>query len=441
MSLALPLIAGNILQQLYNTVDALVIGRYVGQTAFAAVGVSSSIMNLFLFIISGSCTGISVLFARSFGSGDIRVYRQQEYLSVLYGSLCVLLLSTAGLLFLNPLLRLIQTPAEVAVLTRSYLVIILCGLLCTYFYDLLAALLRAAGNTRVGLAVLAAAMACNLVLDVWFVAGLGWGIVGAARATVISQLLAALLCFGYMLLRSPQLIYRPKDALTDKAQNMALLKELGRYSSVSALHGSALYIGKILVQGAVNTLGTEMISAYTAASRVEAFANSFGESGSSALSVFIGQNLGADKKGRIRYSLSRGNLMMCALSLSIAAVMAATAPWTVRLLLSDGSPEVIAAGVNYLRVISIFYILCYNGNLFVGWFRGLGMMLVPTIDTVLHISIRVAGSYLLVRYLGLPAVAVATGMGWMLVFVFFNTMLRVLPKSKAYYRVAPDPEN
>lgn len=437
VDLALPLIAGNILQQLYNTVDALVIGRFVGQTAFAAIGVAGTVMNLFLFIVSGSCAGIAVLFARSFGGGELAVFRRQHYLCVLYGSACVLVLSGGGLLGLTPLLKLIRTPAEVAVLSRAYLSTILVGLICSYFYNLYATLLRAAGNSRVGLMVLAAAMACNLVLDLWFVAGLSWGIVGAARATVISQLLAAMLCLLYMRHRTPELIFRSEDIQKDSR----LLRELGQYSFISAMHGSSLYIGKVLVQGAVNGLGTEMISAYTAASRVEAFANSFGDSGSSAMSIFIGQNMGAGKKGRIRYSLTRGGIMMITLSLVLGVLMAVTAPWTVGLLLGDGSAAALAAGVGYLRVISLFYVLCYIGNLFVGWFRGLGMMAVPTVDTCLHITIRVLGSYLLVGHLGVPAVAVATGMGWILVFVFFNTMLRVLPRSKEYYYTIPDSEN
>ena len=208
VSLALPLIFGNILQQLYNTIDAMVIGRFAGETAFAAIGVAGTVMNLFLFLLSGCCTGISVLFAQQYGSRDLAGFRQEGFLASVFGGLFTLVLSLAALLLLRPLLTLMQTPEDVARLAADYLVVIFGGLLATFFYNLCAAALRSVGDTRSALLALLAAMAANLALDLLFVARLGMGIAGAAWATVLAQLLSVALCLLYLARRYPQLLFR-----------------------------------------------------------------------------------------------------------------------------------------------------------------------------------------------------------------------------------------
>ena len=288
VSLALPLIFGNILQQLYNTIDAMVIGRFAGETAFAAIGVAGTVMNLFLFLLSGCCTGISVLFAQQYGSRDLAGFRQEGFLASVFGGLFTLVLSLAALLLLRPLLTLMQTPEDVARLAADYLVVIFGGLLATFFYNLCAAALRSVGDTRSALLALLAAMAANLALDLLFVARLGMGIAGAAWATVLAQLLSVALCLLYL--------FRREDRRLDRG----LLRRTVSYGAVSALHQSSLYIGKLLVQGAVNSMGTPMISAYTATTRIEGFANSFGDSGAQAVSVFTAQNTGAGEERRGR---------------------------------------------------------------------------------------------------------------------------------------------
>ena len=158
VSLALPLIFGNILQQLYNTIDAMVIGRFAGETAFAAIGVAGTVMNLFLFLLSGCCTGISVLFAQQYGSRDLAGFRQEGFLASVFGGLFTLVLSLAALLLLRPLLTLMQTPEDVARLAADYLVVIFGGLLATFFYNLCAAALRSVGDTRSALLALLASV-------------------------------------------------------------------------------------------------------------------------------------------------------------------------------------------------------------------------------------------------------------------------------------------
>ncbi len=328
VSLALPLIFGNILQQLYNTIDAMVIGRFAGETAFAAIGVAGTVMNLFLFLLSGCCTGISVLFAQQYGSRDLAGFRQEGFLASVFGGLFTLVLSLAALLLLRPLLTLMQTPEDVARLAADYLVVIFGGLLATFFYNLCAAALRSVGDTRSALLALLAAMAANLALDLLFVARLGMGIAGAAWATVLAQLLSVALCLLYLARRYPQLLFRREDRRLDRG----LLRRTVSYGAVSALHQSSLYIGKLLVQGAVNSMGTPMISAYTATTRIEGFANSFGDSGAQAVSVFTAQNTGAGEERRVREGFRTSFLMMLALGAVMSVLLYAAAPAAIALL-------------------------------------------------------------------------------------------------------------
>lgn len=412
-ALALPLIAGNLFQQLYNAIDAFVIGRYLGHAAFAAAGVAGGVMHLFLFMISGGCHGMSILLAELYGKKDWEALKKESFLSFAFGCLLTAALAVAGFLTLSPLLCLLQTPSEVLLPAQSYLRIIYVGLPAAFFYHWCASALRAAGDTQSPLWALAASMGVNVCLDFFFVAACRAQIAGAALATVISQLFAAAVLFLSMRRRHPRLLFGRGDMAMDCGQ----LLRTARFGMVSALHQSSLYIGKLLVQGAVNTAGTETIAAYTAAARIEGFANSFGDSGSAAMSVWIAQNRGAGNIGRVKQGFRRGAGMMLLVSLCLSLLMVLLTPPALRWLAGEGSDALRAPAMAYMRRIAPFYLLCFLGNAFVGLYRGLGMVQIPVLGTILHISIRVLLSYQLMGEMGLAAVAVATGLGWAAVVV------------------------
>ena len=413
-AIMLPLLLGNVLQQLYNTIDAFMIGRFVGQTAFAAIGVAGTVMNLFIFILSGCCTGISIVLAQLYGSRDEAGFRRAGFLAAVSGGLFTLLFSLLAVAVQPLLLRLMQTPPDVAAYTSIYLNIIFGGLICTFFYNYCAATLRAIGNTRSALYILSFSMATNLILDYVLIAVLNWGIAGAAWATVFSQLVSAAACFFYMRNKLSGLLFTRADAHFDPS----LLKRIFGYGAVSAMHQSSLYIGKLLVQGAVNTTGLAGISGYTAATRIEGFTNSFGGSGAEAVSIFVAQSTGAGDRRRSRQVLKVGQIFLITMGLTLSALMAATARWTVPFLLGHSEEETVRQAIVYLQTVSIFYVLGFIGNAFVGYFRGIGMVQIPVIGTTLHISIRVILSYLLIPALSLKAVALSTGAGWICVVIF-----------------------
>ncbi len=314
LRLAAPLIVGNILQQLYNTVDAFILGWYAGAAEFAAVGVAGSVMNLFLFMLTGACTGVSVILAQFYGPGALAVDERRS------------------------------------------------------------ARHRGVQRTRV-------------------------------RAA------AALLCILYLRRKVPELIFTRADCRMDGV----LLRRTAYFSFVTALHQSSLYIGKLLVQGAVNTGGMEMISAYTATTRIEGFANSFGDSGSAATSVLVAQNLGAGKKECVRQSFCRSLALMVSMGLAMSAVMYVSASVSVGFMLGEHSGAAFENACAYMKIIAVFHTFCFTGNTFAGYFDGIGRVSVPFIGATSHIALRVVLSWLLIGKMGLPAVAVATGIGWVMV--------------------------
>jgi len=294
ITLAFPLLIGNILQQFYNMTDSIVISHFCDTYAFAAAGISGTVMNLFLFVIGGCCTGISIILASFFGNKDMKNFRKECFISLTFGLIFTIALSITSILALPFILHLIQTPPDIFPYVNCYLNIILGGLSASFLYNLCASILRAIGNTKYALFFLLISIGTNVLLDLILVAGFTLGIAGAAWATVISQLLSAFLCLCYIKKSLPFLLFQKEDLYPDPD----LLRQTIRYAAASALHQSSLYIGKLFIQGAVNTLGTESISAYTAAGRIEGLANAFGDSGAESISLFTSQNTGAGNKKR-----------------------------------------------------------------------------------------------------------------------------------------------
>lgn len=360
LRLAAPLIMGSILQQLYNTVDAFILGRFAGDLEFAAIGVAGSVMNLFLFMITGACTGISVIFAQLYGAGERERFRREHWLSLSCGLLVTLACSGLGFLLLSPLLRLIQTPSELKTFVSVYLTIILASLPAAFLYNLYGALLRAIGRANAALMVLAAAVTVNVALDYCFVARFQLGIAGTAWATAASQAISAVLCILYLRRKAPELIFARADCRMDGE----LLKQTAHFSFVTALHQSSLYTGKLLVQGAVNTGGTDMLSAYTATTRIEGFANSFGDSGSAATSVLVAQNRGAGKEERVKESFRSSLFLMLAMGLAMSLIMYVSASTSVGFMLGTRSGAAFENARDYLKLVALFYTLCFTGSTF-----------------------------------------------------------------------------
>lgn len=429
--LAFPLLIGNVLQQLYNTVDSLMIGKFLGTEAFSAVGIAGTVMNLFIFVLSGFCTGLAVLFGQMYGKGDRSGFRREVFVALTLGTGITVALSALFMALMRPVLLLIHSPVELLPYIESYLSVIIGGMLCTYFYNLCSCMLNSIGDTRAATFFLFISVVMNIALDYLFVGPLDWGTGGAAWATVLSQLFSALCCLAYILRRDRDLICTRADFQLEGS----LVRRTLMFGFGSALHMSSLYIGKILVQGAVNTLGTQGIAAYTATMRIEGFANSFGTSHGQATSVFLSQNYGAKNRERVRRGFGTAMRLAVGMGVALSVVLYGIARPGVKLFIGAQDAQALRFGVDYLRQVALFYVLCFTGNTFVGFFRGIGHVYAPVTATALHISVRVLLSYLLVGGMGLRAVALGTGVGWVVMSVYQVAVALWLKRSG---RIWPD---
>ncbi len=419
--LYLPLLFANVLQQLYNVINALIVSRFISDQAFAALGVAESIMNLYAFAILGACTGAGVLVAQSYGHGDFDHLRQQLFASaVLIGSI-VLGAVALGLLFLPQLLGLLHTPEELMAEASAYLWVVLPGMLFTFAYHFLASALRAVGDTKAALYFLLLSLGYNLVCAWFLVVVLELGIVGAGLATASAQLLSASLCLVYIRKKRAFLWLQRKDMHMGRS-----LRRVSSFAAASALQQSSLYLGKLLVQGSVNDLGTAAIAAFAAGCRADNFGQGFSVSGSDAISIFIAQNRGAGRKNRMMQCFRIGTGMNFVLVLLITLGMGFFARPIGQLFL--GGSEGLELCTGYLQMLSFFYLLTFIGNSFSGWFRGNGHMAISFWITTSQIVVRVIGTWLLAPRMGLNAVALSTGLGWVvmaaLMLLFFFLVRR-----------------
>lgn len=417
IQLCLPLLAGNVLQQLYNIINSLVVTHYLGNNAFAALGVAESVMNLFIYAISGACMGASVLVARFFGQRDFARLRQQIYVTVVLIGGCTLGAVILGQLFLPQLLHIIQTPAELYTDVAIYLRCILVGMLFTFSYNFLAATLRAVGNTRTALYFLLISLGYNLVCAWFLVAVMHLGILGTALATASAQLLSTGLCLLYI--RKKQPFLRVERA--DMKLSRAMLRETSSYSVIAALQQSSLYLGKLMIQSAVNGLGTAAISGFTAATRVENFIQAFGISGCESIAIFVSQNKGAKQDDRALKGFLRGAVLVVGIGVAFSAALVLGGNLFVLPFLNTEETAARALGGSYLRLLGWFYFLSFVGHAYVGHFRGVGRMNITFWGTTTQIAVRVVGTYLLVDALGLNATALATGIGWVVIVIFHTT--------------------
>lgn len=422
--LAIPMVFGNILQEFYNTIDAFVVGRYAGEAEFAAIGIAGSVMNLFLFIIVGCCTGFSILFAQAYGQNDMKELRRQHFSGLLAGALVTVILMAVGGLGMNLLLKLLKTPADLQGFVSTYLIFIFLSLPAVLFYNLFASLLRSAGDTKAALYVLAAAVGMNLVLDIIFVALCHQGIKGAAVATAMTQVFSAVAAYIYLRCTHREMLLTREDCrIIGHRVSRSLM-----FGLTTGLHHCSIYLGKIMVQGVVNTGGTEIIAAYTAATRIEGFANSFGSSGSTATSILTAQNHGAGLEARVRATYKDSLLLLGAMGLASTAFMLISAPQTIGFMLGTHEGLAYTEAIRYFRTVALFYLFCFVGNTFTGHFNGEGRVSLPFIGALGHISFRVIGSYLMFGHLGLTAVALATGIGWLGACIYWLIKIKLEKK-------------
>ncbi len=411
---ALPAILGDLFQVTYNTVDSVIVGRYAGADALAAVGVANPLMSVAMFFIIGVGIGASVLMSEFYGAGDLRALRR-EFATTLAVSAALSAVIALGLFALaNPLLALCRAPARIMADTARYLRVVALGMIVTSLYNILAAASRSIGDTVTPLICLVAGSLANVGLDLLFVARLGRGVAGAAWATVIAQALAAALC-ALLLRRNEPVLFSGRG---DFAVDRALLRRTVSFSAPSALQQAGVYVGKLLVQAAVNPLGVSAIAAFNAVNRLDDYALIPERDIANGETVLIAQNRGAGKPDRMRGGLFAAMALEVAYGLAVSAAIFALAEPLMRLFVGPGETGVIRLGARYLRLMGFFYFMPGITNGLQGYMRALGKLKLTMYVTYSQMFTRAVFTFLLIGRMGLDAVPLACVAGWILMMVW-----------------------
>lgn len=414
ITFAIPMVLGNIFQQLYNTTDAVIVGRFIGKNALAAVGVANPIMSVALFFIYGICIGTSILMSQLFGSGDYKVLKREVSTALIVGIIFTIILSLVCMLLSRWFLITTGTPEEILNDADIFLKIIFGGLIFSFLYNYYSSSLRAIGDSKTPLSFLVVSCLLNGILCTVFVVTFKLGVAGSAIATVISQAVSSILCIVYVYIKIPLLGLKRNELVVDKS----LLKMTIQYSWVTALQQTCLYIGRLLVQGVVNPFGINAIAAYNSVTRVDSFVLAPGDSFSNSVATYSAQNKGGGKLDRIIDGYKKSNIIITVYSVATALLVFSEAEGIMNLFVSGSEGEVILIGVGYLKVMSIFYVLSGFCNIFQGLFRGVGKLSVTFVATIMQIFVRVALSYILSPYIGISSVCYAIAAGWTLMIIY-----------------------
>lgn len=412
---ALPLLLGNWLQLAYNAVDSIIAGRFIGKDALAAEGIAGPVMNLVILTITGLCIGAGVLMSESFGAKKHHKLRQTLATTLLFGAILCCSVAVLGILISPWLLRLLEVPDEIYDITIIYLRITFLGAPFTFFYNALAAGLKSVGDSRSPLKFLAFSAILNAILDLIFLGVFGFGIVCSAVTTVIAEAISALLAGGYMILKTSELCPHKNQWKI----NRHLLVQILHYGGPTALQQAVQPIGKLLIQGQVNALGVNVIAAFNAVTRVDDFACIPEQGIATAISTYIAQNRGAEKKERIRSGFRAGirlEVYYWILIGSIAALF--RTPIVSMFVTGKGAAEVVALGSQYLGYMAIFYLLPAMTNGMQGFFRGMGKMYTTMLGTFIQTIIRTVCTIMLAPHLGITGITFACAIGWTAMLLF-----------------------
>lgn len=401
---AWPLMIGNLLQQCYNIADTLIVGRVLGADALAAVGSSYTLMVFITSIFIGLCMGCSAVFSIQYGAHDLKELRRSIFASALLVGAVTVVLNITSLSLLNPIIRLLQTPDEITALTYRYLFVILLGMIPVCVYNFYAFLLRAVGNSMIPLIFLMISVILNIGLDLLFILVGQMGVEGAAWATVIAQTVAAIGILIFTRIRFPELSLKQKDCHIQ----IRSLKRIASYAFFTCIQQSVMNFGILMVQGLVNSFGTRVMAAFAAAVKIDSFAYMPVQDFGNAFSTFVAQNYGAGRTERIHRGIRSAVGVTTLFALLVSAAVFGLSPWLMRIFISPEETDIIANGVEYLRIEGSFYVGIGYLFLLYGFYRAVCLPSMSVVLTVISLGTRVALAYLLAA---VPSVGY-TGIWW-----------------------------
>lgn len=406
----IPMFIGNLFQQLYYIIDAIVVGQFIGKDAFAAVGSSSAVLVFITSILIGLAMGASAIFSQLYGGKRYDELKKTISTAFIFLFCASLIISVVTLGFLPQIISLYQMPQETAAYAVEFLKYNFLGFVFVGMYNACAFLLRSIGDSKSPLYFLAGSCLLNILLDLLFVVVFHLEVLGVAIATFIPQVLAALCCGIYTTKRMQFLQFKRKDLVFSPA----VFQTVAGYSMLTALQQSFSSFGMMLIQGLVNTFGATVMAAFAACSRIDEVANRPLQDLGHALSTYAAQNEGAGNPRRIRKGVRVTSKIIIVISGVISSIAFIFAPILLSVFVQKEALDVIAVGVGYLRVVGLFYVLLGFIVMFYGFFRGIGAIRISIWMTVISQGIRVLLAYSFAPFLGFSGVCWAIVAGWFL---------------------------
>ena len=407
---ALPMIAGNMLQQFYNIADTLIVGRVLGTDALAAVGSAYTLMTFLTSVFLGLSMGSGALFSIYRGQRDESRLRSSVLHAFVLIMAVTVLINAAVYIWLDEILTLLRVPHQVWTGMKEYLLVIFAGLIATSLYNFFSCLLRAVGNSSVPLVFLAVSALLNIGLDLLFMLGFSMGIAGAAFATVIAQYVS---CIGIMIyvFRNCRDLLPQKDGM---GYDGSILRSIINMSVLTCLQQSVMNFGILMVQGLVNSFGPVVMAAFAAAVKIDTFAYLPVQDFGNAYSTFVAQNYGAGRNSRIRQGTKTAFVMSMIFSVVISLLVCIFAVPLMKIFVGGGETAVIEAGVRYLRIEGALY--CGIGCLFLlyGYYRAVKRPGMSLVLTVISLGLRVVLAYILSDFIGETGIWVSIPIGWVL---------------------------
>ncbi|WP_032121010.1 MATE family efflux transporter [Clostridium amazonitimonense] len=409
---AIPMIIGNLFQQLYNVADTIIVGQFIGAGALAAVGSSYTLMVFLTSIILGLCMGSGVVVSMFFGAGKKDKLKSSVFTSFWFIALITIIINVFALVFIDEILHFIKIPAEVLYDTKKYLQIIFYGIPATFIYNYFATMLRSIGNSVMPLIFFIISAVINIVLDIIFVVPLSMGISGAALATIIAQGFSAVSIAIYSFKKVPEIRLERKHLHFESS----IVKLIANYSLLSSIQQSIMNFGILMIQGLVNSFGVSTMAAFAAAVKIDSFAYMPVQDFGNAFSTFIAQNKGAEKQQRIRNGIHSAIKIITISCITISILVVVFAKPLMSIFIKGNETEIIGIGVQYLYIEASFYCLIGYLFMFYGLYRGFGKGSMSIVLTIASLGTRVALAYMLssVPSIGVLGIWWSIPIGWAL---------------------------
>lgn len=408
---ALPMILGNVIQQLYNIVDSMIVGNFLGADKLAAVGASYPITFVFITIANGASIGCGVLISQYFGSKNIEKMKTAIYTSLISIFVFSFILTIMGLVFCNTILKLMNIPSNIFYDCHGYINIYFMGIVFLFLYNISNASFNALGNSKTPLIFLIISSVLNIFLDLLFVLKFNLAVRGVAYATLIAQGFSAILSLSYLLIKIRNIKSNNKYKLFD----FVMLKKISKVALPSILQQSIVSIGNLFVQSLVNSYGSIVIAGYTSASKIDSICILPLTSLSNAMSTFTAQNIGGKKSERVKKGYKAALSMIAVFCIFAAIILFIFGNSLVGIFVDSSSNQnVISVGHEYLKIVSIFYFLMGLMVTTNGVLRGAGDLKIFLISSLANLSTRVICAYALASFIGRSAIWWAVPLGWII---------------------------